>query len=93
MNGAVQHPAMNMGAQPYMTQTPQQSGSMQQPMAAPVASAPVNGGFAVPNAAMTSQQPAASQQPAKKKSLLEMLGLSSSKSKKDKTQERKSVKG
>lgn len=92
MNGAVQHPAMNMGAQPYMTQTPQQSGSMQQPMAAPVASAPVNGGFAVPNAAMTSQQPAASQQPAKKKSLLEMLGLSSSKSKKDKPKKEKTSK-
>lgn len=92
MNGAVQHPAMNMGAQPYMTQTPQQSGSMQQPMAAPVASAPVNGGFAVPNAAMTSQQPAASQQPAKKKSLLEMLGLSSSKSKKDKPKKEKASK-
>ena len=92
MNGAVQQPAMNMGTQPYMTQTPQQSGSMQQPMSAPMASAPVNGGFAVPNAAMASQQPAAPQQPAKKKSLLEMLGLSSSKSKKDKPKKEKASK-
>lgn len=92
MNGAVQQPAMNMGTQPYMTQTPQQSGSMQQPMSAPMASAPVNGGFAVPNAAMASQQPTAPQQPKKKKGILEMLGLSSSKSQKEKPKKEKASK-
>ena len=86
MNGAVQQPAMNMGAQPYMTQ--QQTGSMQQPMA----SVPVNGGTAIPKVAMPPQQPAAPQQPKKKKGILEMLGLSSSKSKKEKPKKEKSSK-